>query len=267
MRLGFFTNAFRFFPLDYTLKSISDHGYEGINLWAKGDHVTPFDGEKKWLAIKEEIESYGLEIYAVSAHLDFVSPDAEKRKREYKKFMGVLDLAYALGIDQVQTASGGLYEDFSFEKQGEYFVSMMNEFGKVAEDRGIIIGLEPEPEKWMSTPKQTIDLIKTLRYPVFKAVVDMGHAFGVNETPESYIQQFKDYLLNVHVDDVNKGDFPHRHLIPGEGDVDFVEAFKMLREVGYKDWLTVELNKHNEDPDTAARLAMEYMSKFEEYWK
>ncbi len=268
MKLGFFTNAYRNFPLDYALKSIARHGYQGIELWAKGDHITPFDPPEKWQSIKDKISSYNLEVFALSAHLDFVAPDKDKRGHEIKKFLGVLKMAKFFGVPRVHTASGGLYTNCSFEEQGDNFLEAMNIIGPVARDLGLKVGLEAEPEKWLSAPDQTIDLIENKLTPeVFGVIVDLGHAFGINQTPLEYLRRFAPYLLQIHFDDVNKDDFPHRHLIPGDGDVNYQEIFAELHKIGYDSWLSMELNRHNENPDSAAQRARRFMDTITPLWR
>ncbi len=268
MKLGFFVNAYRFFPLDYALDSVVKHGYKGVELWAKGDHVTPFDSNDTWIDIKKKIIDRGLELYGISAHLDFVAPDKAKRDLEIKKFSGVIRMAKTMGVNRVHTASGGLYQNISFEQQEEYFLEAMKILGKLANDEGIIIALEAEPEKWLSKPEQVIDLIENkLTYPVFKVLVDTGHAFGIGTTPSEYLKIVKKHLALVHVDDVKKDDFPHRHLIPGEGDINYHEVFSTLRDIGYKGWLSMELNKHNDFPDEAANKAKNFIDNYSNEWE
>lgn len=268
MKLGFFTNAYRHFPFEFAMDSLSQYGYEGIELWAKGDHITPYDTQEQWQAIKDLIDRKGFEVFAVSAHLDFVAPEEEKRSQNLDKFLKVLDLAKFFGVDRVHTASGGLYEDYSYESQEKHFMAALDAISEKAARLGLKVGLEAEPEKWLSTPEQLIDIIDN-RYSkdIFGAVVDLGHAYGIGSTPEEYLLKLSPYLLQVHFDDVREKDFPHRHLIPGEGDIDFPSIFKILHQIGYDGWLSMELNKHNEDPDGAARKADRFMSEHEKYWR
>ena len=268
MKLGFFTNAYRYFPFEFAMKSLSCYGYEGIELWAKGDHITPDDTPEEWQAVKNLIDTHGFDIYAISAHLDFVAPAEETRRLNLDKFLGVLDMAYYFGVKRVHTASGGLYPDYPYEKQGEHFIEALEVIADKAIQLGLKVGLEAEPEKWLSTPDQIIDIIDNrFSREVFGAVVDLGHAYGIGMTPEEYLLKLSPYLLQVHFDDVRKSDFPHRHLIPGEGDIDFPSVFKVLHNIGYDGWLSMELNRHNDDPDAAAREANSFMKKYEKYWR
>lgn len=268
MKLGFFTNAYRNFPFDYALKSITRNGYTGIELWAKGDHITPFDPESKWRQTKDNIAAHNLDVYAISAHLDFVAPDKEKRAHEIKKFLRVLRMAKFFDVPQVHTASGGLYQNISFEEQEKNFLEAMEIIGSSARDLGLKLGLEPEPEKWLSTPEQCIDLIENKLTPgVFGVVIDTGHAFGVKEELIDYFRKLLPYLVQIHFDDVKRVDFPHRHLIPGDGDINYEEFFAELRKIGFDGWLSMELNRHNENPDLAAQRARQFMDQNRNLWQ
>lgn len=267
MRLGFFINAFRHFPLDYGLDKIQELGYEGVELWGKGNHFTPFDGCEQFLKIAKDIRNRGLEIYAISAHLDFVSPESDRRECETKKFFGIIEAAVTMGVKVVHTASGGVHQSLSYQEQEDNFLVCMEVLGKAALKNDVVIGLEAEPEKWLSTPAQLIDLIENkLPDRAFKVVVDLGHAFGVSETPRTYLEKLAQHLVTVHVDDVRESDFPHEHLIPGEGDVDYLDVFRTLREIGYDGWLSMELNRHNDKPALAAEQGYQFMMEHKQAW-
>ncbi|MDD5773315.1 MAG: sugar phosphate isomerase/epimerase [bacterium] len=261
MKLGFFLNAYRNFPIEYALNSIAGQGYKGVELWAKGNHISSRDSEMRLRDIKRIIYKLGLEVYGISAHLDFVAPEPEKRKENIEKFLGCIRMAEFFGVGAVHTASGGLYpeNELSFKKQGEYFYQAMDMIGEEARKRNIIVALEAEPEKWLSRPEQVVEAINRLGKDTFRALVDIGHCFGVGEEVPAYIDKLKNYLQVIHVDDVFRKDFPHRHLIPGQGDIDFDQFFEYLEKINYNGWLSVELNKHNEFPKRASILAKKFI--------
>ncbi|MBI4650614.1 sugar phosphate isomerase/epimerase [Candidatus Desantisbacteria bacterium] len=257
MKLGFFINAYRNFSIEYALESIKEQGYQGVELWAKGSQLSPYDPERRLKEIENKIHDFGLTIYGISAHLDFVSPSERTRKENIDKFLGCIQMAELFKVRAVHTASGGLYpeSELSFHKQEEYFYHAMEIIGKEARSKNIIVALEPEPEKWLSRPEQVLEAIKNLNNPVFRVLVDVGHCFGVGEEVQSYLEKVNSFLHLIHIDDVFRKDFPHRHLIPGEGDINFVQLFTYLESINYDGWLSVELNKHNDDPKTASNLA------------
>ena len=47
--------------------------------------------------------------------------------------------------------------------------------------------------------------------------------------------------------------------MPGTGAIDFAEVVAAIRATGYDGWLTVELYPFLDDPDAAARTALEVL--------
>jgi sugar phosphate isomerase/epimerase len=47
--------------------------------------------------------------------------------------------------------------------------------------------------------------------------------------------------------------------VPGSGAIDFAEVIAAIRQTGYDGWLTVELYPFLDDPDAAARGALEVL--------
>ncbi len=265
MKLGFFTNAFKNFSLEYALDSLSELGYNGIELWCKGQHITPYDKAERVDEIKKLLAERGLEIYALSAHLDFITASDELRAANIDKFKLVMDLARKFGVKKVVTASGYLDEVPSSERRGmdKRFYDSMVELGEYAKSKKMIIALEPEPEKLLKTPSQAVELIEKIGIPVFRTVCDMSHAIALNMTPVEFIREMEEYLGHIHLDDAVYGQHPHKHLIPGDGEIDYKEVFSYLEDIGYDDWISMELNQHTEKPKEAAMKAIDHLGREE----
>ncbi|MFQ5816118.1 MAG: sugar phosphate isomerase/epimerase family protein [Candidatus Hydrothermarchaeaceae archaeon] len=263
MKVGFFTNAFKNFSLVYALDSLAELGYGGIELWCKGQHITPYDEDKRVDLIKEQLSERGLEIYALSAHLDFITPSDELRAANIEKFKSVMDIAREFDVKRVVTASGYLEEVPPLERRGmdgRFFDSMVA-LGEYAKSKKMIIALEPEPEKFLRTPSQAVEIIEEIGIPVFRTVCDMSHAIALNMTPVEFIREMEEYLGHIHLDDAVYGQHPHRHLIPGDGEVDYKEVFSYLKDISYGDWISVELNQHTEKPKEAAMKAVDHLRR------
>jgi sugar phosphate isomerase/epimerase len=263
LKLGFFTNAFKNFSLEYTLDSLAELGYRGIELWCKGKHITPYDDNGRIDNIRSQLSKRGLEVYALSAHLDFITADDQLRTANIEKFKLVIDLARKFRVRRVVTASGYLDDVPPSDRSGmeERFYDSMVEIGEYARSRNMIVALEPEPEKYLRTPSQAVGLIKEIGLPVFRTVCDICHAIALNMTPVEFMREMEEYLGHIHLDDGLYGRHPHRHLIPGEGDVDYKGVFSYLREIDYNDWLSMELNQHVEKPREAAMKAIDYLRR------
>ncbi|MFQ6136597.1 MAG: sugar phosphate isomerase/epimerase family protein [Candidatus Hydrothermarchaeales archaeon] len=261
MKIGFFSNAFKQFSLEYAVDALSGTGYQGIELWCKGQHVTPYDNDDRIKYVKDLVSSRGMEIYALSAHLDFITENEELRRENIRTFKKVIDLGVKFGVKKVLTASGyldGMPPDKGMEDR---FIDSMTKLGEHARKKKIFIALEPEPEKFMKTPSQTVELIEKIGIPVFKTVCDLSHAIALAMTPQEFISEMGDYLCHIHLDDGVYNRHPHKHLIPGEGDIDYPKVFKFLEDIKYDDWISVELNQHIDRPKDAATRAIEFLKR------
>jgi protein FrlC len=84
----------------------------------------------------------------------------------------------------------------------------------------------------------------------------------VGESAANVIGSLGDKLFHVHIDD-NNG-VRDQHLVPGEGNFDFLPFMTALREAGYQGFLAAELGwDYTIDPDPAARLTVERMKGIE----
>jgi sugar phosphate isomerase/epimerase len=257
--LSFFSNAFKQFSLEYALDSLRGLGYAAVELWCKGQHVTPYDGEEQVTRVKNLVASRGMRVSALSAHLDYITSKEDLREENIRKFKKVIDLASKFSLGIVLTSSGYLHGRPPSKSMEERFLDAMRRIGGYAEERGVFIALEPEPEKFLRRPEQTVRFIEQVGIPAFKTVCDLSHAIALNMAPEDFIGEMQEYLGHIHVDDAKYGQHPHKHLIPGEGDVDYRRLFDYLDDISYEGWLSVELNQHTAEPKQAAEKAMDYL--------
>jgi sugar phosphate isomerase/epimerase len=87
---------------------------------------------------------------------------------------------------------------------------------------------------------------------------DVGHAYCVSEDLPRAIAKLAPQIRHYHLEDIAASRV-HHHLVPGMGAIDFVEVVGAIRKTGYSGWLTVELYPFIDDPDAAARGALEVL--------
>jgi sugar phosphate isomerase/epimerase len=259
MKLGFFPNAFKHFSLEYAVEALSNLGYQGLELWCKGQHITPYDNRERISYVKDLISSKGMEVYALSAHLDFITDNDELRRENIRKFKKVIDLGVKFGVKKVQTASGYIFGKEPRQRMWDNFYDSMEKIGKYSMEKRIVINIEPEPEKLLRTPRQFVEFIEEIGMSVFAGVLDLSHAIALDMTPVDFIEEMGGHLNHVHLDDAKYGQHPHKHLIPGEGDVNYHEVFEYLENIKYDDFISVELNQHTENPSDAAKKTMKFL--------
>src|SRR5262249_7287236 len=68
------------------------------------------------------------------------------------------------------------------------------------------------------------------------------------------------FTRHYHLEDI-AATRVHHHLVPGEGAIDFAATLRAIRATGYDGWITIELYPYVDDPDAAARTALERVSQ------
>ena len=123
------------------------------------------------------------------------------------------------------------------------------------------LAFEPEPGMFIDTMEKFEELHTRVNHPAFGLTLDIGHLVCNGELPVSrHLLRWKDWLWNVHIEDMKPG--VHDHLMFGEGSVDFADVFTGLKSAGYEGGLYVELSRHSHDAVTTARKAREFLGRY-----
>ena len=125
----------------------------------------------------------------------------------------------------------------------------------------IRLAFEPEPGMFIDTMDKFAELHTRVDHPFFGLTLDIGHLVCTNELPISkHIHQWKNYLWNVHLDDMKRG--VHDHLMFGQGEVDFDDVFTALKAIDYIGMASVELSRHSYDAVNAATKSMQFLKPY-----
>jgi len=128
-------------------------------------------------------------------------------------------------------------------------------------EQNIRLAFEPEPGMFIDTMEKFEELHTKVNHPSFGLTLDIGHLVCLGELPISkHIMQWKSWLWNVHIEDMKQG--VHDHLMFGEGNVDFADAFAGLKAISYNGMVSVELSRHSYDAVNAARKSMEFLRQY-----
>ncbi|TWT42845.1 sugar phosphate isomerase/epimerase family protein [Botrimarina hoheduenensis] len=275
MRLAFSTNAYLKWPLDRALKSIASLGYTGVELMADVPHAWPaglLDEQKQ--AIRDALAETDLAISNINAfmmnavadprqpywHPSWTDPDPHYRaiRREHTK--RALRLAAEIGAPHITTEPGGPhFAGQSRDEALELFVQELTPCLEIAEEVGVGLLIEPEPELLVERFDQYLEVIDRLDSPVVRLNFDIGHAYCVGEDPQAHVARMAGHTAHYHLEDIAVTRV-HQHLVPGRGAIDWHATLGVIRQTGYDGWLTVELYPYADDPEQAAREAYEFLA-------
>ena len=272
MKLAFSTNAYLHYSFSEAVRRLSAIGYRGVEIMADVPHAWPayLLAEQKQ-AIRDALAQNGLAISNVNAfmmnaindrrqrywHPSWIEPDPNYRAIRIDHTIRALTLARELGAKCITTEPGGPLEPGqSWSAALALFVEMLKPVIAHAEKEGVLLLIEPEPGLLIETADQFLELMRHIDSPAVGLNFDIGHAYCVGDDPATTIPRVAGYIRHFHLEDI-AATRVHHHLVPGEGAIDFAATFRAIRQIGYDGWVTIELYPYVDDPDAAARTALE----------
>jgi len=236
--------------LEDLVKRIYQLKFDGIEL-AFGPPIVDvkrYGTAKGHRELKELLDSNGLEVSCLTGML--IDKNSLK------------DLA-TLALE-LETKKVGFQIPMFLKEQGkshDEIVSEVKKYAKIAEDMDLMLVYEVHGNpRYNDKPHDILRLFHDIGSPFFKCQVDFMHIMrdcsGVLQSPPLdiikgewgklpaiFIRMLGEYVGDVHADDailnwtIGMGRTPF-----GKGFIDFEEAFKALKEVGYEDWLTLDIH-------------------------
>jgi sugar phosphate isomerase/epimerase len=274
MKLAFSTNAYMRFPFDEAAERIAAMGYAGLELMADVPHAWPaglLPGTKDGL--RRAMERTGLRFSNVNAFMmnaiadhrqpywypSFIEPDEGYRRVRIDHTRRALTLCRELGAPHITTEPGGPIAPGQTRREAiDAFVEALKPLAEHAEREGVLLLIEPEPGLLLETTDQYLEVAERVGSPAIGLNFDVGHAFCMSEDLPRQIAKMAPHTRHYHLEDI-AATRVHHHLIPGLGAIDFAEVIAAIRGTGYDGWLTVELYPNVDDPDGAARRALEVL--------
>jgi sugar phosphate isomerase/epimerase len=272
MKLAFSTNAYLKYSFAEAVRRLAGIGYAGVEIMADVPHAWPaclLEGQKQ--GIRKALADNRLEISNINAfmmnaisdarqrywHPSWIEPDRNYRQIRIDHTKRALTLARELGANCITTEPGGPIEAGGSWKAGLHlFIEGLKPVLEHAEKEGVLLLVEPEPGLLIETADQFEELMQHLDSPAVGLNFDIGHAYCVGDEPAPTVRRMAKYIRHFHLEDI-AATRVHHHLVPGEGAIDFRATLEAIRDIGYTGWITIELYPYVDDPDPAARTALE----------
>lgn len=272
MHLAFSTNAYLKFSFREAADRLAALGYPGVEIMADVPHAWPaclLEEQKE--AIRADLARNNLAISNVNAfmmnavsdhrqkywHPSWIEPDRHYRQVRIDHTRRALTLARELGAPSITTEPGGpVGPDQTWAQALALFVEEIKPVAEQAEREGVLLLVEPEPELLIESADQFLEFIEHIDSPAVGLNFDIGHFYCVGDDPATTVHRLAKHIRHFHLEDI-AATRVHHHLVPGEGAIDFPAVFQAIRAIGYDGWVTIELYPYVDDPDAAARTALQ----------
>lgn len=195
---------------------------------------------------------------------DFTHPDADERRRQVERQKQAIDLTVRMGARHCRTLSGQRYPDLSRADGIARTVEGITRSLEYAEKRGVTLCMENHykdgtwryPE--FAQPEDIfLEIIGRIESPHFGVQYDPSNAFVGGFDPVRFLEKVRDRVVTMHasdrylapgatLEDLKTGDgslgyaAALRHGETGKGLNDYDAIFRLLAEVEFDGWISVE---------------------------
>lgn len=173
------------------------------------------------------------------------SENTETRKKALDLMKKAIEFAVDTGIRTIQLAGYDVYYEESNDNTKKLFIEGLKESVKMAEKANVMLAMEIMDHPLMSSITKYKKYADEINSPWFKVYPDIGNlsAWG-NDIKSEIILGFNN-IVAIHLKDtlaVTK-DFPGKFKeVPfGEGCVDFVKFFEIMKDLSYSGPFLVEM--------------------------
>jgi sugar phosphate isomerase/epimerase len=240
-RIGFRTAGFHEWRVDEAVAALGRLGYDGVEICLEHPDCRPESlTTVSAKALAQRCGDAGLEVASVSYHAD-TEPQDLRRDNAVR----ALELVPAFGTE-VLILNG---RRTTPEVKAEALADLERLLGVLlprAAALGARVALEPEPGLSVGDSADMLRLVERVGSPQLGANLDVGHAFLTDADVTASIRELGASIFHTHLEGMPAGE--HRHLLPGEGDLDLTAVCRALRETGYRGYLTVDLFAIADDP-------------------
>jgi len=252
MRIGFRTAGFHEWPIEQALRLLGSLGYDGVEICLEHPDCRPENltkADAHGLAAK--CRDAGLEVASVSYHAD-----AEDPKLRLQNTLKAAGLVPAFGADAL-IINGRRLEAGEEEEARAELTDVLTALLAPGEHEGVRIAIEPEPGLSVGSSLEMRELLDRFGSPNLAVNLDVGHAFLTDPDVCGSIRMLGPAIAHTHFEGMAAG--VHRHLLPGEGDLDLVAVCRALSEIGYGGYCTIDLFSIADNPASWAALALDAM--------
>lgn len=271
MRLGYNTNGFAHHRLEDAITILAELGYQSVAITLDHNVLNPFDPSiaRQCEHIRTLLDRLNLGcVIETGARflLDprckhqptLVSDAKDDRQRRWDFLLRAIDVAQLVGANAVSFWSGSPASGTAEEVCWLRVVNACRWLADEAAKCDVRLAFEPEPGMFIDTMEKFAELHRRVNHGAFGLTLDVGHLHCMDETPiAAHIERWKDWLWNVHIEDMRRG--VHEHLMFGDGEMEFAPILQTLKKIGYAGGVHVELSRHSHDAVNTAKRALAFL--------
>lgn len=276
MKIGVITDCFKK-TREEGIKQAAILGLDGVQIYATTGEFSPALSAEQKAEYKRLLQENGLAVSALCGDMGGYGFEIAKDNAErIEKTKRIIDLALQFGAKVVTTHIGVIPEEKSHPRY-EVMLAALTECGLYAKEKGVTLAIETGPEK----AKTLLSFIEDTKGGVGVNLDPANFAMVTGQDTVEAVYLLKDYIVHTHAKDgrmLNKNQNPadvyHAFAVGGvdalnacegfielplgEGDVDWDNYLRALKEIGYDGFLTIE-RECGDDPASDIIKAISFL--------
>lgn len=258
--IGFSLYGMKTLPVAEALTVCSEIGYECVELavmadWPCAPEKLSADARRD---IRRQLNDHHLELAALMENLP-LGVDGDKHHDNLDRFKRAFDLSRDLTPNQtplIETILGGSPDKWAMLK-GK-FVERLGDWAAVAAEHKAIITIKAHVAGALHLPQDAAELVRTIDSPALQLAFDQSH-FQLRDVPMADAwKAMAERTRFVHVKDGRGKPGAFQFLLHGDGSIDYVELFRLLKSSRFSGPVVVEVSgqlssKPDYDPIAAAK--------------
>ncbi len=243
--------------------------------------------------VRDAIQSAGFEMPMMCCSPDFTNPDPDGRKRAVEREAEMIRVTRRMGGPRAtcRVLSGQRYPEVSVAQGLDWVVGAINQLLPVAREYDVVLGMEnhykdgfwkyPEFAQKMDVFLAVVNAIPDRQY--FGVQYDPSNAIVAGDDPITLLRAVAHRVVSMHasdrylaegttLDELRQSDgtlgySPNlRHGVTGQGLNDYDTIFKILSDVGYDRWVSIEdgmngMDEMKESIDFLKRMRAKYFGE------
>jgi len=213
---------------------LSDHGIHVHNFCAVDPQLVSLDPVTRGKALERfkrttELGSY---LGAETLHLASYAPPVEY----------ISGVPYALGQEYAMPGKMTVHipDGFHWNQVWDALVDSCQKAAEIAKTMERTVIMEPRVGETICSVDSMLRLLADVAMPNFQANFDTGHFSAQRENVPLALMKLEGQFCNVHISDNNPA--TAEHLPVGDGQIDWMEFFSVLKRMDYQGYLGIDLS-------------------------
>ena len=250
-RIGFRTAGFASWPIERALRALSDIGYGSVELCLEHPETHPGDmNPPRCREIAALLGDLGLRLSSVSYH-----GDGRPAQERAESSLSAVEAAERLKCP-VLVLNTMRREPGREAEQVEEAIALAQRLLQHSR-REVTLAFEPEPGLVIAGTADMLEFMERGGSPRVRVNLDIGHAHITEPSVVGAIETLGCAIVHTHIEDI--AGKVHKHLVMGEGELDFAAVRRALEGAGYRGDYTADLFDLGDDPQHTAQRCFDGM--------